>query len=157
MNVSPRLRRLFDLAKGRCHYCDCEMTLRRNLDTSATIDHKLARASGGSNHRRNVVAACWSCNHAKGTMPYDIFVTWVRRHGRPTDSPGHPQVIARKKARSAESIAREKKVIEGDAPWTRKRSPARTYLAEIGRYQTLADIFREAGIGPQSTLSEGCA
>ncbi len=58
---------------GRCHYCRTKLTIR-----TVTRDHVDPRALGGSNQRKNIVAACERCNVAKGSMPYKQFVRMIR-------------------------------------------------------------------------------
>lgn len=50
-------RSLFARDGGRCQYC---------LGPAESIDHVLPRAKGGQHVWENVVAACQSCNTAKG-------------------------------------------------------------------------------------------
>ena len=57
---------------GRCKYCLCKLSYK-----NVTRDHVVARASGGSDHRNNLVAACLRCNGAKGKMPVKLFVRMI--------------------------------------------------------------------------------
>jgi len=58
-----------------CHYCD---------EVADTVDHKTPLSSSGKNVRENLVAACQTCNAAKGTLGYELFKRYVRRFGRRT-------------------------------------------------------------------------
>ena len=53
---------------GLCAYC------RQNRAT--TIDHLRPKSKGGSSLRSNLVPACQSCNHAKGS---EDWLTWYQR------------------------------------------------------------------------------
>lgn len=57
---------------GRCKYCLCQLTYK-----NVTRDHVIARATGGSDHRDNIVAACGPCNRAKGTMSIKLFLRMI--------------------------------------------------------------------------------
>lgn len=58
----------------RCHYCGCIVIERSQTEklqqNTLTIDHKVPRSRGGTNHPDNLVVACFQCNHAKGDLPY---------------------------------------------------------------------------------------
>lgn len=58
---------------GVCRYCLAPLTHR-----TATADHKLARSRGGTNERRNIVAACEPCNKAKGSMAVLSFTKCIK-------------------------------------------------------------------------------
>ena len=71
--------RAFDSQEGKCFYCKFPMWLvdpcvhplwattsaRALHRLQCTAEHKVARMDGGSNTRRNVVAACRFCNHSR--------------------------------------------------------------------------------------------
>lgn len=65
---------------GRCKYCLDPLSYKQ-----ATRDHVIPRSAGGLNHRSNTVAACESCNKAKGSMPVDCFIRLISdpRPGEP--------------------------------------------------------------------------
>lgn len=44
----------------------------------ATVDHIIPKARGGTNHIKNLIAACYPCNHRRGSLSYDLF----RKHLR---------------------------------------------------------------------------
>jgi 5-methylcytosine-specific restriction endonuclease McrA len=76
---SKRLVEMFVEQEGRCFYCTVLMSfdVAPDASTRATTDHKIPLARGGTNHRRNVVAACFRCNHRKGNMTVEEFVGGV--------------------------------------------------------------------------------
>lgn len=53
---------------GLCAYCRCKR--------ADTVDHLKPRSKGGSNLRSNLVPACKSCNHSKGS---EDWLTWYKR------------------------------------------------------------------------------
>lgn len=65
---------------GRCKYCLIPLTLK-----TATRDHVVPRSKGGSNLRHNTVAACESCNKAKGNKDAKLFLRLIHepRPGEP--------------------------------------------------------------------------
>lgn len=56
-----RKRRLYRESKA-CHWCRAPLTLE-----TATVDHRIPLARGGSNNPNNLVLACEPCNHDKGS------------------------------------------------------------------------------------------
>ena len=56
-------RKVFDRAKGRCEYCQLQLT-----PETATLDHYVARSKGGSNGIGNMRLSCFACNNLKGNM-----------------------------------------------------------------------------------------
>lgn len=53
---------------GLCAYCRCKR--------ADTVDHLKPRCKGGSNLRSNLVPACTTCNHSKGS---EDWLTWYKR------------------------------------------------------------------------------
>lgn len=60
--------------QGRCYYCRKGMIYGRHRMRSpadkqklCTLDHKVPLARGGAHTFENTCAACWLCNHRKGT------------------------------------------------------------------------------------------
>lgn len=51
---------------GRCFYCERPFVKRHDSDCRPTRDHVDPRSNGGREDDRNIVAACWRCNNAKG-------------------------------------------------------------------------------------------
>lgn len=68
---------------GRCHVCGKRRALknhgRSEKERGWEIDHSVAKAKGGTNHRNNLFVACTSCNRSKGTRPSRAARA---RHGR---------------------------------------------------------------------------
>lgn len=70
---------LFRQQGGLCHDCGCEMTMKRPGGRTstlplpknfATLEHKLARALGGTDHISNLVVSCHGCNNRKSAAEY---------------------------------------------------------------------------------------
>ena len=59
---------LYGRAEGNCHYCGIHFPFR-----NMTIDHRLPRSKGGTDHLDNLLLACGACNSAKGSMDYHTF------------------------------------------------------------------------------------
>jgi 5-methylcytosine-specific restriction endonuclease McrA len=56
----------------RCWYCGIEL-----LEESATIDHIVPRAKGGSDHLDNLALCCEFCNRAKLDRSVEEFLRWL--------------------------------------------------------------------------------
>ena len=69
-----RIIRFFNKQFGQCHYCGTDMTLDLGYRNTATIDHVIPRKRGGPTKDWNIVAACYTCNQAKGSKPYKAFM-----------------------------------------------------------------------------------
>src|SRR6478735_7112478 len=67
--------------KGRCHYCDVQMTRSLGGKYHATEDHILPRSKGGKDLYDNLVGACHLCNNMRGSIPYDTFKAYIGMHG----------------------------------------------------------------------------
>lgn len=52
-----------------CHYCGCRIDA-----ATATLDHIVPRALGGTHSVGNLLLACKPCNAKKGAMSYQKFV-----------------------------------------------------------------------------------
>jgi len=66
LRLSPWWKKI--LARGICHYCGKKFSAEQ-----LTMDHVLPIVQGGSSTKSNVVAACKSCNAAKGhRSPLDM-------------------------------------------------------------------------------------
>lgn len=50
-----------EMQRGRCAYCKCDVGRKYH------VDHIVALANGGANHRRNLQILCPSCNMSKHT------------------------------------------------------------------------------------------
>lgn len=60
----------------KCFYCDRKLKYKY-----ATIDHIKPECFGGKMEWGNVVIACFQCNHTRGNMPADIFLTLMMTGG----------------------------------------------------------------------------
>lgn len=58
----------------RCFYCDSKLSRR-----DATADHYKAQAKHGLDDKENIVAACFACNQAKGSLHGDDFKRLLRK------------------------------------------------------------------------------
>lgn len=72
---AKRLLFLCERQNWRCYYCSASIDhkLSQGHPREATIDHKLPKARGGTNHITNTVAACFRCNHRKGALTAEEF------------------------------------------------------------------------------------
>lgn len=61
-----RRRMLAEAQNWRCAYCAAEMVDAGEQPNAVTIDHVAPRAVGGRDDPLNLVAACLSCNGARG-------------------------------------------------------------------------------------------
>lgn len=75
--VPQRRARMYLEQDGLCFYCEQPMTFRRLRDdpygTRITTDHLVPLSLGGRHIRLNEVAACYACNHRRGTMCWITF------------------------------------------------------------------------------------
>lgn len=71
-HFDPLLRR----QGHRCFYCKRQVSRKHDQKhpLKATLDHRLPRCRGGSNHRSNLVVACHECNVTKADMTDSEFV-----------------------------------------------------------------------------------
>ncbi|WP_318013630.1 HNH endonuclease [Mesorhizobium sp. BR-1-1-8] len=79
---------MFGQQDGRCFYCDELMLLsfaqRDNIwSRTATLEHLVRRADGGSSTRGNLVCACRECNQKRGDIPWEEYRA-LRRDRRMT-------------------------------------------------------------------------
>lgn len=80
-HLDPLLRR----QSGACFYCRRGISRRhpQGHPLKATLDHRIPRSRGGSNHRSNLVAACEECNARKDNMTDREFVGLVAAENLP--------------------------------------------------------------------------
>jgi 5-methylcytosine-specific restriction endonuclease McrA len=71
--VDPRHR-----SSWFCYYCGCALSAEPRAQNQKTIDHKIPKSRGGTNHPSNVVAACRRCNEEKGNMTAAQYRQWLR-------------------------------------------------------------------------------
>lgn len=83
MSKSARLRLSFNRQSGICTYCHHPMTLEKDRMNSATMDHVIPRAVGGTSASFNLVVACYRCNQIKGAMSLSDFFSSFRPHRFP--------------------------------------------------------------------------
>jgi len=73
LNPSRR-QRIYDKTQGRCAYCGCKLKYKE-----MTVDHIRPLANGGADDESNLIPACRSCNHRKGTSGLESFRAQVER------------------------------------------------------------------------------
>ena len=74
-------REVFQKMRGRCAYCGCELKIRE-----MQVDHVHPLSRGGADTLDNMLPACRSCNHRKGSETVEGFRDSVERF---------PKVLAR--------------------------------------------------------------
>lgn len=72
---------LFKEQRGRCHYCNVQMTTDEEGPFHCTTEHKVPVSKGGSNYRKNLVGACYKCNNARGSVDYHTFRKYISIYG----------------------------------------------------------------------------
>lgn len=65
-NRAGGVRLLYDEQNGKCAYCGKGMTLKLGKSGTATREHLIRPAHGGSNIPNNIVATHYSCNQKRG-------------------------------------------------------------------------------------------
>ena len=73
-----------DLTKQPCHYCGTQPSGVYTRGTGRYKSYYLYNGLDRINSRRgytlkNVVPCCGTCNHAKHTMSYGVFIDWLNR------------------------------------------------------------------------------
>lgn len=72
-NARYRRKLLMVMYQSRCCYCGVRVYERRaRLPDTATIDHVIPKARGGTFRWENTVLACVACNEAKADGPATI-------------------------------------------------------------------------------------
>ena len=132
--------------KGRCHYCDCKMTLSvprpgdRPSEFMCTIDHVTPVALGGGDEIENTVAACNLCNNSRGTIRYAAFRWFVKTYGRKA----HPVQTFR-------VLHRDGKIVDNLSYWHDLLTPPGLTMAvtkmNLGDLRKL-EIIKQAKIVP---------
>lgn len=61
-------KKLWEQLNGKCGYCSCDITLQE-----MQADHVVALSRGGTDDISNMLPACRSCNHRKGTSTLESF------------------------------------------------------------------------------------
>lgn len=67
-------RRIYNKTNGHCAYCGCNLRFEQ-----MTADHIKPIANGGADIENNMLPACRSCNHRKGTSSVESFREQVER------------------------------------------------------------------------------
>ncbi len=71
---TAKRKRIYRRDKHRCVWCERRVRVSGVQGPRlATLDHVLARASGGSNHHSNLDTACHECNSARRQMRAEAF------------------------------------------------------------------------------------
>jgi hypothetical protein len=65
---------IYEKTNGHCAYCGCKLRFEQ-----MTVDHIKPIAHGGKDTENNMLPACRSCNHRKGTSSVDSFREQVER------------------------------------------------------------------------------
>lgn len=99
---------VWDKSHGICFYCGKEMHPIREF----TVDHRIPRSRGGSDHPDNLVGACWSCNFSKrAKLPANVPVAAPFAIPRPqTKSESMPRLMTAKEL--AEELRVSDKMIQ---------------------------------------------
>ena len=67
--ISPAKRKkVYDKCGGHCAYCGCKLAYE-----DMQVDHKKPISQGGSDTIKNMLSACRSCNHRKGSSSLESF------------------------------------------------------------------------------------
>lgn len=77
MKSQRRFLLLIERQGGVCFYCQRPFTTGGKR--RPTREHLVPRAHGGSNRPTNIVAACFGCNHDRGTRPLLEFIDEIRQ------------------------------------------------------------------------------
>jgi 5-methylcytosine-specific restriction endonuclease McrA len=65
-HTAADIRAQYDNQRGKCWWCG------KKVGKTYHVDHRIPLARGGSNAPENIVIACPSCNHSKGSkMPWE--------------------------------------------------------------------------------------
>jgi len=80
LNFKEKQAVIYVVFKGRCFYCDREVTLpeasQRHVvkPTRLVLDHRVAFAYGGSDNFSNTIASCQKCNSSKSDGKFEDFL-----------------------------------------------------------------------------------
>lgn len=103
---------------GKCAYCGKDLSRG-----TWTVDHIRPLVKGGNNKTPNLLAACETCNKAKGAMTIAQFRKWVKKH-KPAWFPRHDGVFYHDKVKDVKADVTVKK---RPGWWVQK-------VAELGRW-----------------------
>jgi len=74
--------RLYQKQKGKCFYCDIQMTLTGFCTgDDFCCEHLTPRKRGGLDHPDNIVGACSRCNIKKGKMTLEEYIDKLKKDG----------------------------------------------------------------------------
>lgn len=158
-NISVTRKRLWRKQNGRCHYCKTHMvrTTKPHPD-AVTVDHIIPKCDGGTRQESNILGACWTCNNARGSMPYAAFCALIATRGRPAPTIGDvppASIRAWLERREIKRVDRAEKAAALQGSWGNDRMGAdRPYLTDIAKYPTLAEALSAAGAVPESLNDE---
>ncbi len=93
-SLKKKRARAFEAQRGRCYYCGVRMwlddphILRKKFElperaaflVKCTAEHLHARVDGGTDHPKNIAAACWFCNQARHRRKQSLDPTQFRAH-----------------------------------------------------------------------------
>jgi 5-methylcytosine-specific restriction endonuclease McrA len=77
IEADPKHEAVFEKTHGKCYMCGKQLSFwnRKEGERGAwEVGHKIARAKGGSDSMRNLVALCWSCNRKAGTLGVEYYI-----------------------------------------------------------------------------------
>ena len=67
-------KQIYEKTKGRCAYCGCSIRYG-----AMQVDHLIPVSQNGTNDIKNLLPACRSCNHRKGSSTLESFREQVER------------------------------------------------------------------------------
>lgn len=67
-------QKIYDKYNGHCAYCGCELGYK-----DMQVDHVIPLRRGGDDDIENMLPACRSCNHYKGTLTAEEFREYVSK------------------------------------------------------------------------------
>lgn len=70
-------RQLWLRENKRCFWCGRGVILKGQEPRSATIDHLIPKAHGGSNSHNNLIMACKRCNNSRGSKGTKKTIKWL--------------------------------------------------------------------------------
>lgn len=62
------------LEDEKCKYCG-----DNRGEVAFHVDHIIPLSAGGSDTKENKQEICWRCNAAKGHMPEEALIEWIKR------------------------------------------------------------------------------
>jgi 5-methylcytosine-specific restriction endonuclease McrA len=78
---AAKIRKIIEHDGPGCFYCGCRLTVRakQHSGRNRTLDHRLPKSKGGTNHTENLRVVCYNCNKRKRDRTEENFLTlaWV--------------------------------------------------------------------------------